>query len=198
MLQTRVPRRCRCSELPSCPNMATGPISRVPLRVRLNISGHRHFLRFFSFVFFSSAGEPSTSREPVLLTLPISILPVNDAPELSLPSGALQLAESSKLLLSATDIAVSDPDNDPPDLTVRVLAAAAVQLESRERPGHPLTSFTYKELLDNQLRLAHLGSQADGHLVLQASDGLAASQVGPGTNWMQLMVCFARGSQRAR
>ncbi|XP_036602615.1 chondroitin sulfate proteoglycan 4-like [Trichosurus vulpecula] len=108
----------------------------------------------------------------------ITISPVNDPPELSLPEGnLLLLLENSKKRLTSNMIKVLDPDTNPLDLTFSVLGnfnADSGYLESSKHPGKIINTFTNEDLQHGRIFYVHRGRQ-NSRIVLRVSDGSLVS-----------------------
>nr|XP_020852790.1 chondroitin sulfate proteoglycan 4-like isoform X2 [Phascolarctos cinereus] len=104
----------------------------------------------------------------------ITISPVNDPPELSLPEGnLLLLLENSKKRLTSNMIEVLDPDTNPLDLTFSVLGnfnADTGYLENSKHPGKIINTFTNEDLQHGRIFYVHRGPQ-NSRIVLRISDG---------------------------
>ncbi|KAM4808341.1 chondroitin sulfate proteoglycan 4-like [Rhinophrynus dorsalis] len=103
----------------------------------------------------------------------ITVTPINDAPELSLPEGNLfVLVENSKKCLGSHLIKVSDVDTEPQNLNVVVLGNLNVDagfLENVKDPGKPIALFSYSDLLEGNIFYIHHGVK-NSRLVLRVSD----------------------------
>ncbi|NXP49265.1 CSPG4 protein, partial [Heliornis fulica] len=104
----------------------------------------------------------------------ITVTPVNDAPEITLPKGnVLLLHENSKKRLTSDLLKVLDKDTDPEDLSLSVLGnlnADAGFLENSKHPGKALTTFSNKDLREGTVFFVHTGVK-NSRIVLRASDG---------------------------
>ncbi|KAM9587805.1 chondroitin sulfate proteoglycan 4-like isoform 3-T3 [Morphnus guianensis] len=104
----------------------------------------------------------------------ITVTPVNDAPEISLPEGnLLLLLENSKKCLTNDLIKVLDKDTDPVGLSLSVLGnlnADAGFLENSKHPGKPITTFSNEDLREGTVFFVHTGVR-NSRIVLRASDG---------------------------
>ncbi|NXA44807.1 CSPG4 protein, partial [Nothocercus julius] len=125
----------------------------------------------------------STSSEEVVLpylqgheqhVFSISVTPVNDAPEITLPAGnLLVLLENSKKCLTGDIIKVLDRDTDSASLSLSVLGnlnAGAGFLEHSEHPGNAITTFSNEDLRKGVIFFVHTGVK-NSRIVLRASDG---------------------------
>ncbi|XP_010003696.1 PREDICTED: chondroitin sulfate proteoglycan 4-like [Chaetura pelagica] len=104
----------------------------------------------------------------------ITVTPVNDAPEITLPKGnLLLLLENSKKPLTSDLIKVIDKDTDPVDLSLAVLGnlnADAGFLENSKHPGKAITTFSNEDLREGTVFFVHTGVK-NSRIVLRASDG---------------------------
>lgn len=104
----------------------------------------------------------------------ITIIPVNDAPEITLPEGnVLLLLENSKKRLTSDLIKVLDNDTDPLDLSLSVLGnmnADAGFLENSKHPGKAIATFSNEDLRKGSIFFVHTGVK-NSRIVLRASDG---------------------------
>uniref|UniRef100_A0A663N7L5 Laminin G domain-containing protein n=1 Tax=Athene cunicularia TaxID=194338 RepID=A0A663N7L5_ATHCN len=104
----------------------------------------------------------------------ITVTPVNDAPEITLPKGnLLLLIENSKKRLSSDLIKVLDRDTDTVDLCLSVLGnlnADAGFLENSKHPGKAITTFSNEDLREGTVFFVHTGVK-NSRIVLRASDG---------------------------
>ncbi|NXA22441.1 CSPG4 protein, partial [Ibidorhyncha struthersii] len=104
----------------------------------------------------------------------ITVTPVNDAPEITLPEGnLLLLLENSKKRLTGDLIKVLDKDTNPVDLSLSVLGnlnGDAGFLENSQHPGKAITTFSNKDLREGTVFFVHTGVK-NSRIVLRASDG---------------------------
>ncbi|KAK2529747.1 chondroitin sulfate proteoglycan 4-like isoform X1 [Columba livia] len=104
----------------------------------------------------------------------ITVTPVNDAPEITLPKGNLLfLLENSKKRLTSELIKVLDKDTDPVRLSLSVLGnlnADAGFLEYSKHPGKAITTFSNEDLREGTVFFVHTGVK-NSRIVLRASDG---------------------------
>ncbi|XP_029860293.1 chondroitin sulfate proteoglycan 4-like [Aquila chrysaetos chrysaetos] len=104
----------------------------------------------------------------------ITVTPVNDAPEITLPEGnLLLLLENSKKRLTNDLIKVLDKDTDPVGLSLSVLGnlnADAGFLENSKHPGKAITTFSNEDLREGTVFFVHTGVK-NSRIVLRASDG---------------------------
>ncbi|XP_008946338.1 PREDICTED: chondroitin sulfate proteoglycan 4-like, partial [Merops nubicus] len=125
----------------------------------------------------------STSSEKIVLPylqgneqhmFSITITPVNDAPEITLPKGnLLLLLENSKKRLTSDLLKVLDKDTDPVGLSLSVLGnlnADAGYLENAKHPGKAITTFSNEDLREGTVFFVHTGMR-NSRIVLRASDG---------------------------
>ncbi|XP_026998975.2 chondroitin sulfate proteoglycan 4-like [Tachysurus fulvidraco] len=134
---------------------------------------------FFMFSVFTT----STNKEvPVYLKgshmhrFNITVMPVNDAPELSLPEGNLFiLLENSKRHLSVDMLRATDPDSNYTELVFCLLGnLIAGFLELADNPGKPVTSFSYTDLEQGKVNFVHQGTK-NSRMEIRVSDGEKAS-----------------------
>ncbi|XP_064356689.1 chondroitin sulfate proteoglycan 4-like isoform X2 [Dromaius novaehollandiae] len=104
----------------------------------------------------------------------VTVTPVDDAPEITLPEGnLLLLLENSKKRLTGELIKVLDRDTDPESLSLSVLGnlnAGAGFLEHSEHPGRAITTFSNEDLRKGSIFFVHTGVK-NSRIVLRASDG---------------------------
>ncbi|KAK0425800.1 hypothetical protein QR680_009393 [Steinernema hermaphroditum] len=108
-------------------------------------------------------------------SIPISVAPKNDAPQLKYGSlgRMVQMAPHAKRWLNEDLLTVWDVDDQPDAVLVTVLEAEGVRLE--DVSGQPLHSFSFAQMMRQEVRVTHLGGAADGRLELRASDGRTVS-----------------------
>uniref|UniRef100_A0A672L5K8 Si:dkeyp-41f9.3 n=1 Tax=Sinocyclocheilus grahami TaxID=75366 RepID=A0A672L5K8_SINGR len=108
------------------------------------------------------------------VTFNISITPVNDAPELSLPEGSLFiLLEHSRRRMSTDVLRVIDPDTNSKHLMFSVLGnlnAGSGFLEIEEQPGRAVTSFSRSDLEQGKVNYVHKGVK-NSRMAIRVSDG---------------------------
>lgn len=132
---------------------------------------------FFMFSVFTT----STNKEvPVYLKgshlhrFNITVTPINDAPELSLPEGNLFiLLENSKRHLSIDMLRATDTDSNYTELVFSLLGnliANAGFLELADNPGIPVTSFSYSDLEQDKVIFVHKGIKHSS-MAVRVSDG---------------------------
>ncbi|NXY43706.1 CSPG4 protein, partial [Ceuthmochares aereus] len=104
----------------------------------------------------------------------ITVTPVNDEPEITLPEGNLLLVlENSKKRLTSDLIKVLDKDTDPLGLSLSVLGnlnADAGFLENSKHPGKAVITFSHEDLREGTIFFVHTGVR-NSRIVLRASDG---------------------------
>uniref|UniRef100_A0ACB8EPB6 Uncharacterized protein n=2 Tax=Sphaerodactylus townsendi TaxID=933632 RepID=A0ACB8EPB6_9SAUR len=104
----------------------------------------------------------------------ITVRPINDAPELTLPNGNLfTLLEHSKKCLSVNSVNISDTDTSSADLSISVLGnlnTDAGFLENSRSLGKVITDFSYEDLKHSNIFFVHTGVK-NSRIVLRASDG---------------------------
>ncbi|RXN21385.1 chondroitin sulfate proteoglycan 4-like protein [Labeo rohita] len=145
-------------------------------RVMYVHGGSEDLLDFFMFSIFTNSKKevPSYLKGNRLHRFNISITPVNDAPELSLPEGSLFiLLEHSRRRLSTDVLRVIDPDTNSTDLMFSVLGnlnAGSGFLEIEEHPGRAVTSFTLSDLEQGKVSYVHKGVK-NSRMAIRVSDG---------------------------
>ncbi|XP_053910865.1 chondroitin sulfate proteoglycan 4-like isoform X2 [Cuculus canorus] len=104
----------------------------------------------------------------------ITVTPVNDEPEITLPEGNLLLVlENSKKRLTSDLIKVLDKDTDPVDLSLSVLGnlnADAGFLENSKHPGKAISTFSNEDLREGTIFFVPTGVR-NSRIALRASDG---------------------------
>ncbi|NWI87101.1 CSPG4 protein, partial [Pitta sordida] len=104
----------------------------------------------------------------------ITVTPVNDAPEITLPEGnLLLLIENSRKRLTSDLIKILDKDTDSQSLSLSVLGnlnADAGFLENSKHPGKAITSFSNEDLREGTVFFVHTGVK-NSRIVLRANDG---------------------------
>ncbi|XP_055064955.2 chondroitin sulfate proteoglycan 4 [Misgurnus anguillicaudatus] len=145
-------------------------------RVMYVHGGSEDLLDFFMFSIFTSSKKevPSYLKGNRLHRFNISITPINDAPEISLPEGSLFiLVEHSKRRLSTDVIRVTDPDSNSTDLIFSVLGnlnAHSGFLEIEDHPGRAVTSFALHDLEQGKVSYVHKGVK-NSRMAMRVSDG---------------------------
>ncbi|TRZ00133.1 hypothetical protein DNTS_034625 [Danionella cerebrum] len=138
--------------------------------------GSEDLFDFFMFSIFTSTKKevPSFLKGNRLHTFNISITPVNDAPELSLPEGSLfVMVENSRRRLSTDVLRVIDPDTNSTDLRFSVLGNTNTNsgfLEIEEHPGRAVTSFSQRDLERGRVSYVHKGVK-NARMAIRVSDG---------------------------
>ncbi|GAB0203484.1 chondroitin sulfate proteoglycan 4-like [Grus japonensis] len=131
---------------------------------------------YFNFSISTSSKEivPPYLQGNEQYVFSITVTPVNDAPEITLPEGnLLLLLENSKKRLTSDLIKVLDKDTDPVDLSLSVLGnlnADAGFLENSKHPGKVITTFSSEDLREGTVFFVHTGVK-NSRIVLRASDG---------------------------
>lgn len=132
---------------------------------------------FFMFSIFTTSTNkevPGYLKGSHLHRFNITVMPVNDAPELSLPEGNLFiLLENSKRHLSIDMLRATDPDSNYTELVFSLLGnvvASAGFLELADNPGRPVTSFSYSDLEQNMVVFVHKGIK-NSRMAIRVSDG---------------------------
>ncbi|XP_030623766.1 chondroitin sulfate proteoglycan 4-like [Chanos chanos] len=145
-------------------------------RVMYVHGGSEDPLDFFMFSIFTSSKKevPAYLKGNRLHRFNISITPINDAPEISLPEGSLFVVpENSKRRLNTDMLRVTDPDSNSSDLVFSVLAnlnADSGFLETEDRPGQPVISFSYHDLEQGKVSYVHTGIR-NSRMAIRVSDG---------------------------
>ncbi|KAL0965816.1 hypothetical protein UPYG_G00286150 [Umbra pygmaea] len=106
----------------------------------------------------------------------ISVTPVNDAPELSLPDGSLFiLLENSKRQLDTDFLRASDSDNNSTNLVFTILGSHNVEagfLENKNNPGMAITNFFQHDLEEGKISYVHTGRLVkNSRMAVRVSDG---------------------------
>ncbi|KAI5099485.1 chondroitin sulfate proteoglycan 4-like isoform X2 [Silurus meridionalis] len=132
---------------------------------------------FFMFSVFTTSTNkevPGYLKGSHLHRFNISVTPINDAPELSLPEGSLFIVlENSKRHLSMDMLRATDPDNSYTELVFSLLGnliASAGFLELADDPGKPVTSFSYSDLEQGKVCFVHRGIK-NSRIAIRVSDG---------------------------
>ncbi|XP_062334244.1 chondroitin sulfate proteoglycan 4-like [Osmerus eperlanus] len=129
---------------------------------------------FFMFSVFTTSKKqlPSYLKGNRLHRFNITVTPINDAPELSLPEGHLfALLEHSRRPLTTDVLWVSDPDTNSTQLNFIMLGSSdAGHLEHQDVPGTSITSFSLPDLEDGKISYVHTGTNTS-RLALRVSDG---------------------------
>ncbi|XP_073770493.1 chondroitin sulfate proteoglycan 4-like isoform X1 [Danio rerio] len=145
-------------------------------RVMYVHGGSEDLFDFFMFSILTSSKKevPSCLKGNRLHRFNISITPVNDAPELSLPEGSLFImVEHSRRHLSTDVLRVIDPDTNSTDLKFTVLGNLIVNsgfIEIDEHPGKAVTSFSLSDLEEGKVNYVHKGVK-NSRMALRVSDG---------------------------
>uniref|UniRef100_A0AAY4E5D8 Laminin G domain-containing protein n=1 Tax=Denticeps clupeoides TaxID=299321 RepID=A0AAY4E5D8_9TELE len=145
-------------------------------RVMYVHGGSEDPLDFFMFSVFTSSKRqlPAPLKGNKLHRFNISVVAINDAPELSLPEGNLfVLLENSKRQLNTDILRVTDPDSNVTDLVFSLVSNTSVDagfLEVEEHPGHPVASFPFLNLEQGKVSFVHKGTK-NSSVALRVSDG---------------------------
>ncbi|KAJ7986925.1 hypothetical protein DPEC_G00333440 [Dallia pectoralis] len=133
---------------------------------------------FFMFSVFTNSKKkiPYYLKGNKLHRFNISVTPVNDAPELSLPLGSLfTLPENSKRQLDTDVLRATDSDSNTTDLVFTILGnhnAGAGFLENREHPGTAIANFTQHDLEEGKISYVHTGELAkNSRVAFRVNDG---------------------------
>lgn len=132
---------------------------------------------FFMFSVFTTSTNkevPSYLKGSHLYRFNITVVPVNDAPELSLPEGNLFiLLENSKRQLSVDMLRVTDPDSNYTELVFTLLGNVITNagfLELADNPGKRVTSFSFSDLEQSKVIFVHKGIK-NATMAIRVSDG---------------------------
>ncbi|XP_060894515.1 chondroitin sulfate proteoglycan 4 [Labrus mixtus] len=131
---------------------------------------------FFMFSIYSSSRKqvPDYLKDNKMYRYNITVIPTNDAPELSLPEGNLfVLLEHSKKRLTTDVLKATDIDSDYSSLVFSVLGnlnADAGYLEIENHLGKAVTSFSYLDLEELRVCYVHTGVR-NSRIVFRVSDG---------------------------
>ncbi|KAL0979908.1 hypothetical protein UPYG_G00191440 [Umbra pygmaea] len=131
---------------------------------------------FFIFSLYSSSRKevPDYLKETRSYRYNITVIPTNDAPELSLAQGNLfVLLENSRKHLTTEVLKATDIDSKDTDLVFSVLGnlnADAGYLEVERNPGTAVTEFSYSDLEEGKVNYVHTGVR-NSRIVLRVSDG---------------------------
>ncbi|KAM6984670.1 chondroitin sulfate proteoglycan 4-like [Aplochiton taeniatus] len=131
---------------------------------------------FFMFSVFTSSKKalPLYLKGNRLHRFNVSVSPVNNAPELSLPEGGLfVLPEKSRRQLTCDVLHVADPDSNSTQLvfsSMGDLNTEAGHLEHQDHPGRPITRFSQMDLEEGKISFVHSGASTS-RLALRVSDG---------------------------
>uniref|UniRef100_A0A8C7QUC5 Laminin G domain-containing protein n=1 Tax=Oncorhynchus mykiss TaxID=8022 RepID=A0A8C7QUC5_ONCMY len=133
---------------------------------------------FFMFSVFTNSKKeiPFYLKGNKLHRFNISVTPVNDAPELSLPEGSLFiLLENSKRHLNMDVLRATDLDSNSTDLVFTVLGnhnAEAGLLEKQDHPGTAITTFSQPDLEEGKVSYVHTGGLVrNSRMAVRVSDG---------------------------
>uniref|UniRef100_A0A8C8CA96 Laminin G domain-containing protein n=1 Tax=Oncorhynchus tshawytscha TaxID=74940 RepID=A0A8C8CA96_ONCTS len=133
---------------------------------------------FFMFSVFTNSKKeiPFYLKGNKLHRFNISVTPVNDAPELSLPEGSLFiLLENSKRHLNTDVLRATDLDSNSTDLVFTVLGnhnAEAGLLEKQDHPGTAITTFSQPDLEEGKVSYVHTGGLVrNSRMAVRVSDG---------------------------
>uniref|UniRef100_A0A3P8XIH7 Laminin G domain-containing protein n=1 Tax=Esox lucius TaxID=8010 RepID=A0A3P8XIH7_ESOLU len=133
---------------------------------------------FFMFSVFTNSKKniPFYLKGNKLHRFNISVTPVNDPPELSLPEGSLfTLLENSKRQLDVDVLRATDSDSNTTDLVFTILGnhnAGAGFLENNELPGMAITTFSQHDLEEGKISYVHTGELVkNSRIALRVSDG---------------------------
>jgi Tol biopolymer transport system component len=100
---------------------------------------------------------------------------VNDAPAVT--SASLTVSEGETVVLSASDIGVSDPDSTSFTFTVSNVSHGTFQLKDGGGNWTDATSFTSADLANHHVRFVHDGGEDAPTFSVQADDGAAVNNL---------------------
>lgn len=103
----------------------------------------------------------------------IVFAPVNDAPVLA--ANSLSITEGQTVALTAVNLASTDPDNGPAQLTYTVSGVTGGRFELTSAPGIAVTSFTPQQIHDGQVVFVHDGGEAAPAYFVSVDDGALGS-----------------------
>ncbi|KAF5890282.1 chondroitin sulfate proteoglycan 4-like, partial [Clarias magur] len=162
------------------PDQADNTFSLLDLhhgRVMYVHGGSENSQDFFMFSVFTTSTNkdvPGYLKAGHLHRFNITVMPINDAPELSLPEGSLFiLLENSKRHLSTDMLRATDPDSSYTELVFSLLGnliANAGFLELADNPGKPVTSFSSLHLEQGKVSFVHNGIK-NSRMAIRVSDG---------------------------
>ncbi|XP_064792410.1 chondroitin sulfate proteoglycan 4-like [Oncorhynchus masou masou] len=131
---------------------------------------------FFTFSIFSSSRKdvPDYLKGARRYRYNITVMPTNDAPELSLPQGNLFiLLDNSRKHLTTEVLKATDIDSNHTNLIFSVLGnlnTDAGYLEVEDNPGVAVTTFSHSDLNEGKVNYVHTGAR-NSRIVLRVSDG---------------------------
>jgi hypothetical protein len=120
-----------------------------------------------SVTYYDASSNPSTAPRTVSFTVSdgesysntvnrtIAVTPVNDPPVLTV--NALTIAVGQSKNLTAAELSVNDPDTLGSALTFTISAIQFCRFERTSAPGVAITTFTWQELIANQIRIVATG-----------------------------------------
>uniref|UniRef100_A0A8C7IRS3 Chondroitin sulfate proteoglycan 4ba n=1 Tax=Oncorhynchus kisutch TaxID=8019 RepID=A0A8C7IRS3_ONCKI len=131
---------------------------------------------FFTFSIFSNSRKevPDYLKGTRRYRYNITVIPTNDAPELSLPQGNLFiLLDNSRKHLTTEVLKATDIDSNHTNLIFSVLGnlnTDAGYLEVEDNPGVAVTTFSHSDLNEGKVNYVHTGAR-NSRIVLRVSDG---------------------------
>ncbi|XP_036382723.1 chondroitin sulfate proteoglycan 4 [Megalops cyprinoides] len=137
-------------------------------------SGSEDLTDFFMFSVLTSRSRsvPAYLNGDMIHRFNITIMPTNDAPELSLPEGNLfVLLENSKKLLTTDVLKATDIDSNSTDLVFSVIGSPGEDTGSLEIDGHLSKAFSYSDLEEGRVSYVHTGVRKSGKMEFKVSDG---------------------------
>ena len=146
----------------------------------LNIDGSFDYTPNSGFVgtdtFTYVANDGTTDGNPALVTINITP-PANAAPVVGSPS--LSVTEGGTIVVTQTDLAVSDPDDAASSVTVTVSSVAGGWFATTAAPATPVTQFLLSDVNAGSIVFVHDGNETAPSFAVSAMDGLGASSGTP-------------------
>ncbi|XP_062870777.1 chondroitin sulfate proteoglycan 4-like [Trichomycterus rosablanca] len=131
---------------------------------------------FFMFSVFTSTKKevPGYLNGNRLHRFNITVMPINDTPELSLPEGNhFILLKNSKRPLTTDMLRATDPDTNATDLVFTLLGNLTADsgfLELEDNPGKAVNTFSYLDLEQGKVSFVHTGVK-NSRMAIRVSDG---------------------------
>ncbi|NQV28995.1 MAG: tandem-95 repeat protein [Rhodopirellula sp.] len=111
-------------------------------------------------------------------TVTIHVIDENDNPVL-LANAGISVVEGGSIVISSTELSVSDEDELPDEIQYSVIdAPMAGRLELIGVPGNSISTFTQADIDSNRVQFVHDGSEADDSFTFVVSDG-SGGTIGP-------------------
>ncbi|WAR00366.1 CSPG4-like protein [Mya arenaria] len=119
---------------------------------------------------------PERIQQRFDFVLPVTIRPVNDAPEIVLQNnGILRIIENTKVRISPEFLYTNDADTSPSQLTYIVIEPPNQgYFERSGRSGERITEFTQAEVNNRDIWFLHIGS-GNAQVSLKVNDGHSSS-----------------------